>query len=117
VGGGVAHAPPIEPAYFATGSYALRPFVREHLKQAVIVMRRQPSLEVLLRGHTDRRGTEQNNIGLSRQRAEAVAEFLVEQGVDRRRVQTEGVGASQPASLGDTRDDWAKNRRVELIWR
>lgn len=112
-----ASAPPLEPAYFATGSAGVLSYVREHLRHAVVVMRRDPSLRVLLRGHSDRRGLDENNLGLSRSRAEAVADYLVSQGIPRQRIDVEWVGESQPANTGDTLEDRAKNRRVELIWR
>lgn len=110
-------APLLEPAYFATGSSGLRSYVQEHLRHAVVVMRRDPSLRVMLRGHSDSRGLEGDNLGLSRSRAQAVADFLVQQGISRQRIVIEGVGESQPVSAGEGAEDWAKNRRVEVIWR
>lgn len=65
----------------------------------------------MIAGHTDTRGSRAVNIDLSRRRAQAVADYLIAQGVDRSRVEVKGVGPDQPlpGRAGEA------NRRVEAV--
>ena len=65
-------------------------------------------------GHADDTGTPDWNLQLSRRRAEAVVKYLIEKGVDKRRLRAVGYGDTRP--IGDDRTDEgrAKNRRVEM---
>ncbi|NRR33503.1 OmpA family protein [Oxalobacteraceae bacterium] len=65
-------------------------------------------------GHTDSVGTDEYNQKLSLRRAEAVKAYLVAQGVDSKRVYTEGKGESQAVADNKTSDGRAKNRRVSV---
>ncbi len=65
-------------------------------------------------GHTDNVGNAHSNLLLSQQRANTVANFLVSQGIDRRRIKTSGLGEKQPVSTNSTPWGRAKNRRVEI---
>lgn len=67
----------------------------------------------LIAGHTDAKGSRGANIDLSRKRAQAVADFLIAQGVDRTRVEVKGVGPDQPLPGQPVRSD--ANRRVEAV--
>ena len=80
-------------------------------------MRGRPGLRVLLQGHTDRRGTRYRNGPLSEARAENAAQVLVDAGIARNRIDTEGVGESQPVDGRDNERARRRNRRVEVIWR
>jgi len=57
----------------------------------------------------------EDNVALSRARAAAVARVLERGGVDRRMIQTYGLGAAQPIAGNDTPENRAKNRRVEIV--
>ena len=73
------------------------------------------NLEVVIAvGHTDDIGTEVYNQGLSVRRADAVKAYLVEKGVEKNRVYTEGKGEKQPIASNKTAEGRAKNRRVEI---
>lgn len=65
-------------------------------------------------GHTDSTGSEALNRGLSERRADSVGDYLVAQGVDRRRVLTRGFGERHPIANNDTVMGREQNRRVEL---
>lgn len=67
-------------------------------------------------GHTDSRGSDTYNLKLSEQRAQAVADYLVSQGVARQRIRTEGMGERMPIADNNTAVGRAANRRVELIY-
>jgi len=72
---------------------------------------------VLLRGHADRLGNPAHNLALSRQRAAAVRLFLIARGAPAERILVEALGDTEPADRSDTPTAWAKNRRVQILWR
>jgi OOP family OmpA-OmpF porin len=73
--------------------------------------------QLLLRGHTDRLGTPEGNLALSRLRAEAVLRLLAAYGAPADRVTIEAIGDADPADPMDTPTGRARNRRVQLLWR
>ncbi len=73
------------------------------------------NLEVIIAvGHTDSVGTDAYNQKLSIRRSEAVKAYLVDKGIEKNRVYTEGKGESQPVADNKTTEGRAKNRRVEI---
>jgi outer membrane protein OmpA-like peptidoglycan-associated protein len=86
------------------------------LDQVVTVLREHPELRsVRIEGHTDNAGTEEHNLDLSRDRARAVESYLRSHGIQRRRLTTEGFGATRPLVQGDSEEARAQNRRVDFI--
>lgn len=65
-------------------------------------------------GHTDSIGTDEYNQGLSERRAATVKDYLVDQGVPGDKIETQGMGESNPIATNQTREGRAKNRRVEI---
>lgn len=74
-----------------------------------------PNRSVKISGHTDNTGSESHNLTLSKKRADGVAEYLVNNGVDINRVETFGFGSSKPLEVNSTVGGRKKNRRVELL--
>lgn len=70
--------------------------------------------EITAVGHTDAIGTDEYNQGLSERRAASVKDYLVDQGVPAERIETMGMGESQPVATNETREGRQKNRRVEV---
>jgi outer membrane protein OmpA-like peptidoglycan-associated protein len=70
--------------------------------------------KVEIGGHTDSQGRESYNRRLSEQRAQAVRDYLVSQGISRDRLTAKGFGPSQPIASNDTEDGRFQNRRVEF---
>ena len=102
---------------FETDSYRLK---AEHYSQLDALSKfllTHPSLEVSVTGHTDNRGTEKHNVNLSARRAEAVAQYLINNGVDDEKVFFEGLGSSKPIGSNDTEEGRSLNRRVEILIR
>jgi len=80
-------------------------------------LRAHPGRRLLLRGHADRLGSAAHNLTLSRRRAEAVRRILTVRGAPGDRIAVEAVGDTEPADPGSTPAAWAKNRRVQILWR
>ncbi|WP_262732503.1 OmpA family protein [Gaetbulibacter sp. NE] len=77
-------------------------------------LKEHPDLHIEVYGHTDAVGTETRNDELSKLRAEAVSNFLVEKGLESHKVKWFGFGSSKPKVSNDTEANRAINRRVEF---
>ena len=73
-----------------------------------------PSMKIIIRGHTDSKGNDAYNLGLSEARALAVYTWLVQKGIDSSRLDFKGVGELQPIASNDTGEGRQTNRRVEF---
>lgn len=73
-----------------------------------------PDVSIEVEGHTDSEGIDERNQPLSERRAQAVVDFLAERGVPIERMKAVGYGASQPVAPNDTRENMARNRRIEF---
>ncbi|MBD3648734.1 MAG: peptidoglycan-associated lipoprotein Pal [Pseudomonadales bacterium] len=72
---------------------------------------------VRLEGHADERGTREYNLALGERRANAVRAYLVAQGASGSQIEVISFGEEQPAVMGSNEAAWAKNRRVEIVYR
>ena len=101
--------------YFDTASATIRPESEPVLKEIADVMTKNPTWKLKVDGHTDNIGGDVYNLDLSKKRAAAVKQALVEQyQIDGDRLSTAGYGASRPKATNDTIEGRALNRRVEL---
>jgi outer membrane protein OmpA-like peptidoglycan-associated protein len=100
---------------FDTGQYSLKPAAREKLSKISGIVLAYPTLALEVEGHTDSVGSDELNQRLSENRANAVRDFLVAQGIVRSSIGSQGLGESQPVSTNDTATGRQQNRRVELI--
>lgn len=75
---------------------------------------RKDGWKLKIAGHTDNVGKEQNNLILSKKRAEAVRDFMEQRGVAKERMIVQYFGQTQPIESNDTSEGRAKNRRVEM---
>jgi outer membrane protein OmpA-like peptidoglycan-associated protein len=71
-----------------------------------------PDLHITIEGHTDNMGTYEYNIGLSKDRAKAVADYMLEKGLEKSRVSYQGHGYTRPLSDNRTDEGRQMNRRV-----
>lgn len=102
--------------YFSFNSDKLREESQPTLKDIAEVMRRHPDWKLQVNGHTDAIGGDQFNLDLSKRRAAAVENALVQQyKIDGARFATAGYGKAQPKDTNDTLEGRARNRRVELM--
>lgn len=100
---------------FKSGSYELLPGARERLAKVSGIVLAYPSLHLAVEGHTDSIGTDEYNQNLSEQRAEAVRDYFVSQGIAAASIEARGFGKSEPIASNDTPEGRQQNRRVELV--
>lgn len=99
---------------FATGSYQLSGSAASSLNSVGSVLAQYTDTTISIVGHTDSTGSDAINDPLSRNRASAVANYLVSRNVAANRITTAGAGARQPVASNNTAAGRAENRRVEI---
>ena len=100
---------------FATDSFEVRPGLRADVSRVAAHLNRYPDMTVRVVGHTDSDGEAAYNIGLSKRRANAVADILQGGGVSYGRIVTIGRGEEEPIASNLTAEGKARNRRVEIV--
>ncbi len=101
---------------FDVNSAHIRPESYGTLKAIAGVLTETADLRVRIVGHTDADGDDAQNLSLSKKRGEAVkAALAAEFGIDKNRLETDGLGETQPAAPNTTPEGKANNRRVEFI--
>jgi outer membrane protein OmpA-like peptidoglycan-associated protein len=101
---------------FDTGQATLKPGASLAMNRLATFLSSNPQTKVLIEGHTDSRGGEDYNIGLSERRARAVATELESRGISTAQVQTLGRGKAYPVASNDTAEGRQQNRRVEIVF-
>lgn len=102
---------------FATGESTLLPIAQQRLDQVAVAVRDQGMRHLVIEGHTDSRGSAEENQRLSLARAHSVRNHLITRGLDGARIEAVGVGASRPVADNDSAEGRANNRRVEIVVR
>lgn len=100
---------------FDTDSAALAAGPKPALDELAQFMEEHPDTKVEIQGHTDNTGPASLNENLSQQRAEEVADYLKNNGVDESRLEAKGFGEKQPVADNSTAAGRAENRRVMTI--
>jgi OmpA-OmpF porin, OOP family len=99
--------------HFGSDNAELKPDGQQLLDEVVDVMAKNPQLRrVRVEGHTDNRGNAERNLELSRARAAAVVAYMVKQGIDPARLESDGYGATRPLVPNLTTQIRARNRRI-----
>jgi outer membrane protein OmpA-like peptidoglycan-associated protein len=79
------------------------------------VLQKYPDTNIEILGHTDDKGSDSYNQGLSERRANAAAAYLRANGIASSRITTKGLGESDPKGTNETDEGRAENRRVEFV--
>jgi len=107
--------PPVPgPIYFDQSRPELRPECCAVLDELASTLRKYPRLRLAVTGHTDNAGDFFLNVQLSRDRARAVADYLLGKGVTSDRIAWRGLGCVYPVAPNTSEDNKRKNRRVEF---
>lgn len=105
----------LQQIFFETDSATIKDESFPVLQAVATTIKGLEGTRVRVEGHTDQQGTDEYNLDLSRRRARAVAQWLVQNGgVDAKLLETEGYGRSRPIVSG-AKADLAQNRRVEFV--
>jgi OOP family OmpA-OmpF porin len=100
--------------YFEFGKAVIQQASFPVLDEAAAVLAEHPDLRIRIAGHTDSKGTPERNLELSQQRAQAVADYLINKGVETSRIESVGHGEDQPIAPNDTEQGRKQNRRIEF---
>jgi len=100
--------------HFAYDSFQLDDAARSALDSNAKLLRDNPTLSVSVDGHCDERGTVEYNQALGQKRAEAVQQYLSDQGIPSTRFRVISYGKERPVDEGHDESAWARNRRVEF---
>lgn len=103
--------------YFEFDSSEVQPQFTDLLAAHARNLAANPGVGVRLEGHADERGSREYNIGLGERRAQAVRRILLIQGASAGQITTVSYGEERPAVAGSSESAYAKNRRVEIVYR
>jgi len=84
------------------------------LDRLVSMLKNSPTLRIQISGHTDNRGSAEYNQNLSENRAKAVVDYLIEKGIDKKRLEYKGYGFVRPIADNNTDEGRQLNRRTEF---
>jgi SH3 domain-containing YSC84-like protein 1 len=101
--------------HFASGKADITPDSEASLKQVATTLKEHADWKIRVEGFTDNIGSRMENRKLSRDRAEAVMNWLADHGIDRSRLSAKGYGESRAVARNTTPEGRAKNRRVQLL--
>jgi peptidoglycan-associated lipoprotein len=85
------------------------------LKKHAEWLNKNNDVAVVVEGHCDERGTSEYNLALGERRASAAAKYLIDMGVDSKRIKTVSYGEEKPLDPGHNEEAWAKNRRAHFV--
>lgn len=104
----------LENVYFDIDKYNLLPQSLETLGKLYNALLKYPTLKIEISGHTSTTGGYNHNVALSKDRANAVLQYLVNRGIDASRLTKAGYGPDLPIAPNDTEENRQMNRRVEV---
>jgi peptidoglycan-associated lipoprotein len=102
-------------AFFDFQRADLRDDARAALAKDAQWLNRFPSIEILLEGHCDDRGTEAFNLALGEERANKVRQYLISLGISNARIRTVSYGKERPFCSEDDERCWQENRRAHVL--
>ena len=108
--------------FFQFDEYEIKEEYKDTLDKHVELLKEHPDIPVVIEGHTDSKGSEEYNLNLSQQRAEAVYDYFVQRNISPDRLHKKGHAFFKPLAPNVTEDGRdnpegrAKNRRAEIQW-
>jgi outer membrane protein OmpA-like peptidoglycan-associated protein len=100
---------------FTTNSFEILPVSKIELDKLIQLLNDNPTVKIQITGHTDNVGNPNDNLLLSTNRARTVAYYLLNNGIDSKRLSYKGFGSAQPVADNSTEEGRAKNRRTEFV--
>ncbi|MDQ3534224.1 MAG: OmpA family protein, partial [Bacteroidota bacterium] len=99
---------------FDQSKFTLKEASYVDLEKLLNTLKKNPQYKIIIAGHTDNRGDKKLNQLLSQNRANVIANYLIEKGIEEERLEVIGYGSSQPIAPNDSEENRMKNRRVEF---
>jgi len=100
--------------FFDVDKYEIKQKSRTELNKTVMFLQTNPSVRIEIAGHTDNSGNDSHNRQLSLNRAKAVHQFLIDQGINTKRLTYKGYGSTLPVAPNDSEKHRQLNRRIEF---
>lgn len=100
--------------FFDFDKSVLLPQSYVELLNLLTLLNKYPNMKIELSGHTDNKGKDRYNLELSDNRAKAVYDYLIKEGIDKKRLKYKGYGSERPIATNKTENGRAQNRRVEF---
>jgi len=104
-----------ELVYFDTDKYNLKPEALRALDYKVTYLQHWPGKQIFVVGHTDKRASDKYNLELGRHRAEEIQRYLVNNGINPKRITLMTEGERRPVDPANTKAAYTKNRRAEFF--
>ena len=101
--------------FFATNESVLTTRSRDTLRKQAAWLRKNSSINVVLEGHADERGTREYNLALGERRANAVKDYLMTYGISGNRLNVISYGKERPVNSGSNPLAWSQNRRSVTV--
>lgn len=101
--------------FFATNKSDLTTAASATLAKQATYLKANPTLNVVLEGHADERGTREYNLALGEKRANAVKDYLISNGISSARVNVISYGKEKPVNPASTAAAWSQNRRTVTV--
>lgn len=98
---------------FDTASYKVKDTYQSNVKEFADFMKAMPNYDAKIVGHTDSVGSDKSNQTLSENRANAVKNLIIKEGVEATRISSKGMGEKAPTTTNATKEGKAENRRIE----
>ncbi len=100
--------------FFEFDKYDLQDKSKTELEKMVRFLTENPLIKIEIGGHTDNDGSPAYNLKLSQNRAQSVASYLLQYGIDIKRISQKGYGADRPIQPNDSEENKQANRRIEF---
>ncbi len=101
--------------FFATNESILTTASRETLRAQAAWLRKNSSINIVLEGHADERGTREYNLALGERRANSAKDYLMTYGISSDRITVLSYGKERPVDGGSSPLAWSKNRRSVTV--
>ena len=101
--------------FFATNETVLTTASRETLRKQATYLRKNSSMNVVLEGHADERGTREYNLAIGERRANTAKDYLMTYGISASRISVISYGKERPVDSGSNPLSWSKNRRSVTV--
>jgi len=105
----------LQDAYFDYDQSDLRDDARSALSANAEWLKKYPSIQILIEGHCDERGTSAYNLALGDRRANAARDYLVSLGISAARAKTVSYGKERPFCTESSETCWQQNRRAHFV--